>query len=300
MCYTEGCGIWKGSAKEMEKAEELASESDLVVLVLGGSSSRYEGVSYDKNGAAKTDQGAISMECGEGMDVSRLELPEIQLELLHRVSAVNANVVTIVVAGRPYAITEAVEQSKALFYAPYFGPWGGRAVAGILFGADEPEGRLSFSIPRSSGQIPVYYNYKKSYTGMHYCDSPKGGPLFSFGEGMAYTTFSYSEMSIEEKEKGTYEVSIHIVNTGERMGCAVPQLYIQRLESSVVPRVRELKGFQKLSIGPNEKKIAKLIVNKSDLGAWNTNMKYEVEPGKVEFSVWDQGIQHCKQIIRIK
>ena len=117
---------------------------------------------------------------------------------------------------------------------------------------------------------------------------------------MAYTTFSYSEMSIEEKEKGTYEVSIHIVNTGERMGCAVPQLYIQRLESSVVPRVRELKGFQKLSIGPNEKKIAKLIVNKSDLGAWNTNMKYEVEPGKVEFSVWDQGIQHCKQIIRIK
>ncbi|MCD8022158.1 MAG: glycoside hydrolase family 3 C-terminal domain-containing protein [Lachnospiraceae bacterium] len=147
-------------------------------------------------GARQIKPAHITMDCGEGVDVASLALPEDQLTLAREVYAsAKGKVITIVLAGRPYVITELAEQTDALLYAFYPGPYGGRAIAELILGEAEPSGRLPASLPRSVGQLPVYYNPRMSYEAMHYCDETDG-PLYPFGYGLGYGEAIYSDFQV--------------------------------------------------------------------------------------------------------
>ena len=167
--YLKGCNILDNSFENIEESVELAKNSDLVILALGGSSSRFGEVTFDSNGAAIANS-KVAMDCGEGMDCANLELPGRQNILAQEIFKVCKNVVSIVIGGRPYAISNISENSSALLYSFYPGIKGGEAIADILFGKISPSGRLPVSIPRHTGQIPVYYNYKSSYGALNYYD----------------------------------------------------------------------------------------------------------------------------------
>lgn len=193
--FHRGCGLFKGSEEEIREAVKLSSSCDCTILVLGGSSSRFGGADFDTNGAAKSD-GTINMDCGEGMDCADLRLPGSQTKLAEAVFQTGGPVITVLIQGRPYATGDIVEQSSGALCAFYPGIAGGQAIAEILFGKVNPSGHLPVSIPRHPGQIPVYYNYKNSYAGMKYYDIEKT-PLYSFGYGLSYTDFLYTDFSVE-------------------------------------------------------------------------------------------------------
>lgn len=284
--------------KERTEAVRLALECDVTVLVLGGSSSRFGEVSFDTNGAAVAGSG-ISMDCGEGVDISELQLPQSQRLLMEEVFKVSEKTVTVVVAGRPYDISAAAERTDALLYSFYPGPWGGLALAEILFGEQEPSGRLPVSLPRSCGQLPVWYNHRTSYEAMHYSDVPDGA-LYPFGYGLGYGEPQYKDFRVSsdtfviEKEKQGQNVpeegiviSFCAENHTDHPVSAVPMLFVSHLGGSVVPRVRELKGFAKEFLQPGEQRQMQFAVTSAELAVWNCRMKRQVERGKVRLEIRD-------------
>lgn len=277
----QGCG---------EEAVEAASQSDVTVLVLGGSSSRFEGAEFDVNGAAAHAE-RLPMDCGEGVDSASLSLNAEQLALAKAVFDLNKPVVTILIAGRPYAISEISERTDALIYAFYPGPMGGSALADILFGKTSPSGRLPVSIPRSAGQLPVYYNYKNSYDAMQYHDE-KNMPLYPFGFGLSYTEFSFdgfllsdSSVTMDKLKKDGVTVNFEIQNKGKYDGFAVPMLYLHDVQASTVRRVRELKAFQKIFVKAGERQRASLRFSYEDFAIWDSQMKFRVEPGEFQLEL---------------
>lgn len=298
--YAKGCGILDGTAQEQEEAAALARESDVVVLVLGGSSSRFGHVTFDLNGAAISEYGkstpacadleggGASMDCGEGVDAADVALPMVQKELAKRLFAAGKKVITVVIGGRAYALGEIAEESDALLYAFYPGMQGGKAIAEILFGDVNPSGRLPVSLPRHSGQIPVYYNYKNSYRGMHYYDS-KDRAAYSFGDGKGYSHFEYEDITLEELGEKGFQLNMTIRNTGNYDGYAVPLLYISGKRGSVVRRIKELKAFQKTWIAKGKKGKVSLLLSMESFSVWNAQMEYKTEPGEVQLMLEESG-----------
>ena len=291
--FAKGCELMEGSEDEREKAVELAKECDLVITVLGGSSSRFGEVTFDTNGAAIAGN-KISMDCGEGVDSAFLALPQVQLELIRSLKEQNNQLITVVLMGRPYVLNEIEDLSKGLLISFYNGPWGGKAIAELIFGEYSPSGRLPVSLPRHVGQLPIYYNYRSSYTAMNYYDIAKT-PLHSFGCGLSYTEFIYQGFSLtkqqftaEELEEGI-TLSFTIKNIGKMDGYTVPQLYIRDVAASVVRRVRELKGFQKLWIEQGKEKNCEFRLRTEQFCLWNRNMNYVAEPGEFVLFLSDQG-----------
>lgn len=235
----------------LKEAIELANKCDLIVLALGGSSSRFLGAVFDENGAAKPEDKA-DMDCGEGIDTAGLELPGNQKELFRAVKNTGKKIITVIIAGRPYAVSEIAEASDALFYSFYPGPMGGKAIAELISGKYSPSGRLPVSLPRCAGQLPVYYNHTVSYGAMRYCDLPAGA-LYEFGEGMGYSKFSYEKVKVKKCENG-WEMTGIACNTGNITDHTVLQCYRKVLSGELVPRRRELKAFLKLEIEPGEAK----------------------------------------------
>lgn len=292
--YAKGCGIFDGTDEELEAAVSLARKSDLTVLVLGGSSSRFSGAAFDINGAAMA-QSNLRMDCGEGMDCSELCLCGRQNELASKIFAVSESVVTILIQGRPYAVGNIDKGSQALLAAFYPGPWGGLALAEILFGLVCPSGRLPVSMPRSSGQLPVYYNFKASYPAMKYHDS-SDGPLYSFGDGLSYTSFVYSDFRLsghdvgrEALRKTPVSLTFSVQNAGGMDGYTVPCLFIHGLQSSIVRRKYELKGFDKVFLRVGERKSVTLTLGYDELAVYDSRHRYLVEPGNVELFLRDGG-----------
>ena len=292
--YARGCGIYDGTNQELDEAAALAAESDIVVLVVGGSSSRFAGTRFDKNGAALVD-GSLQMDCGEGVDCSDLRLCGRQEELFTRVLAAGKPVVTVLIGGRPYAVPNIAEHSSAFFTAFYPGPMGGQAVAELLFGLTEPGGRLPVSMPRSSGQLPVYYNSRASYHAMGYHDLPDT-PLFTFGDGLSYTEFvcgdahlSYEAASAASLKNNPVKLTFTIQNIGVRAGWTVPSLYIHGLTGSVVRRKKELRAFDKRFLKAGETAAFILELGYDDLAIWDAAMRFTVEPGCVQLVLEDGG-----------
>jgi len=187
---------------------------------------------------------------------------------------------------RKYAITLL---NSAILCAWYPGQEGGRAVADVLCGDVNPSGRLPVSVPRSSAQLPVYYNYKD--TG-DYADMP-AAPLYPFGFGLSYTTFTYgapvlvnAPISVAALAAGgVVQISVEVTNTGNCRGATVVQLYITDLEASINRRVKELKGFEKVWLAPGECKTVTLPLNHEHLAIWNPDMAFVVEPGNIQVAV---------------
>lgn len=225
-----------------EVTDDLRS-ADAVVLVVGGSSARDFKTSYEETGAAIVDDHVSDMDCGEGYDRSTLKLLGGQEELMQRVYALGKPVVTVYICGRPMDMNLASEQSDALLLLWYPGMEGGSALADILWGDYNPSGRLPISIPRSVGQIPVYYS--QPVTGDYVEESAK--PLYSFGYGLSYTQFEYSDM-----ENNGSEISVTIRNIGAMDGDEVVQLYASEKISALALSSERLIAFKRVHLRRGE------------------------------------------------
>lgn len=290
--YAKGCSIRDESRAGFAEAIAAAEQVDVVVLALGGSSMRNFDIQFDTNGAAIISGNPSEMDCGEGVDLADLRLGGVQEELVQAIAATGKPVITVLIQGRPHAITEILNDSDAVLCGWYPGEEGGQAIGEILFGDVNPSGKLSVSLPRSSAQLPVYYNHKDQGRELLYIDST-AAPLFPFGHGLSYTQFEYSnlrlvrsDIQLEEIENNQLvEVCIDITNTGKMAGAEVVQLYIKDLEASVTRRIKELKGFKKVWLDPGERKTITLPLSKEELAIWNDEMKFVVEPGNIKVMV---------------
>ena len=217
--------------------------ADAIVLVVGGSSARSFMTSYEDTGAAIVDEHITEMDCGEGYDRSSLKLLGGQEELMQQVYALGKPVVTVYVCGRPMDMNLASEKSNALLLLWYPGMEGGSALADILWGDYNPSGKLPISIPRSVGQIPVYYS--QPVTGDYVEESAQ--PLYPFGYGLSYTQFEYGNLEV----KGD-EASLLITNVGPREGTDVVQLYASEITPQLALWSEQLVAFQRVLLNPGE------------------------------------------------
>lgn len=193
--YVRGCAIRDTTVNEIEQAIKAARRSEVVIVVVGGSSARDFKTSYKETGAAVAEEGSVSdMECGEGFDRASLSLLGRQQELLESLQKTGKPLIVVYIEGRPLEKNWASEYADALLTAYYPGQEGGNAIADVLFGDYNPSGRLPISVPRSVGQIPVYYNQKAPRN--HDYVEVSSSPLYSFGYGMSYTTFEYSDLQV--------------------------------------------------------------------------------------------------------
>ncbi len=280
--YAEGCRLFEFDEKLCGDAVKKAKECDALVVVLGGSSSRFESVKYDINGAALKDD-RISMDCGEGRDVSDIRLNASQTRFLKELKKTGKPVITIIISGRPYGIKEVNEESDALLQCFYPGPYGGEAVSCVLFGDRDVTGRLPVSIPETSGSLPVYYNHKASYNTGNYADE-KNGTLFPFGYGLSYTDFKFEDCFLTRNS-----ISFTVKNTGKRRGTCVPMLFLRHRETETVQRVAELKWFKRIELEPGEEICLTEKLGRDTFMTYDGNMRYTTEPGKTEWKLCEGG-----------
>jgi beta-glucosidase len=287
--YAPGCRI-KGESREgFENALACATEADTVVMVVGGSSARDfgEGTIDLKTGASKvSDRDWNDMESGEGIDRMTLGLAGVQLQLMQEVYRLGKELVVVYMNGRPIAEPWVEEHAHAIVEAWYPGQEGGHAIADILFGDVNPSGRLTLSIPKHVGQLPVYYNGKRS-RGKRYLEDD-AEPRYPFGYGLSYTTFSYERLTLSANSIRADEsvtVAVDVTNTGEREGAEVVQLYISDTVSSVTRPIRELKGFCKVVLKPGETRTVEFVVGSGKLQYIGRDLKPVVEAGRFSIEV---------------
>ena len=264
--YVKGCEVIGNKLNEIDKAKAAAKNADLAIVVIG------EG-GYITN--------------GEGRDVASLDLTGLQEELLKAVYATGTPTIVVLINGRPLSIRWASENIPAIVEAWMCGEQGGNAVADVLFGDYNPSGRLPVTVPRSSGQYPFYYNYSATKDGAKYVDM-SSVPLYEFGFGLSYTTFEYSNLMITPKEtnsEGDIDITLEVKNTGKIKGDEVVQLYLNDVISSTSRPVKELKGYEKISLEPGEKKSVKLTLHPEELSLLDRDMNVVVEPGTFEVMI---------------
>lgn len=253
----------------VKEAVETAKKAETVVLCLG------EHREYTGEGGSRVD----------------ISLPKHQIELLRSVFEVNKNIVTVVFSGRPLVLKETVELSKSVLMVWMPGTEGGNAIADVLFGDVAPEGKLSMTLPRNVGQLPVYYN--KFRTGRPNEEGTTVGfihgyidesiyPLYPFGYGLTYTTFEYSDvvLSRETMQKSdTITAKVTVTNTGKREAVETVQMYLMDVKGSVVRPIKMLKGFRKVALKPEESKEVVFEITEDMLRFYNIDMEYVSEPG---------------------
>ncbi len=290
--YAKGCNISGHSKEGFVEAVKAAEKSDAVVLVLGETSVILSGIGWGKGpGESENDEPFTG---GENYDLSDINPVGVQRELAQAICATGKPVILVLVHGRSWSIAWEKEHVPAILEAWYPGERGGEAIADILFGKVNPSGRLNATVPQSVGHVPVYYDYKPSGKG----DSRKPGtpdkpgrnyvfsspdPLFSFGYGLSYTSFEYSNMKVSKDQFGvndTLKVSADVKNTGKTEGKEVVQLYVNDEYSSTTTPVMALKKFKKISLRPGETQTVGFTIAPKDLGLWNEEMQFVTEPGK--------------------
>lgn len=280
--HAKGCAIRDTTQSNIEEAVEIALQSEVVVLVLGGSSARDFKTEYIETGAAtvagKKDEILADMESGEGYDRNSLDLLGDQEKLLDALSSTGKPLVVVYIQGRPLNMNNASEKADALLAAWYPGQEGGNAIADILFGDYNPAGRLPISVPRSTGQLPVYYSLGRQ---ANYVEG-SSSPLYAFGYGLSYTGFGYDDLSIKVLQ-GEVQVSCSVTNTGNRDGDEVVQLYLRDNVSSVATPPIQLKDFQRIHIPRGQSKKVEFSLSQDDLALYNIDIQRVTEPG--EFTV---------------
>lgn len=282
--YVRGCAIRDTTVNEIEQAIEAARRSEVVIVVVGGSSARDFKTSYKETGAAVAEEGSVSdMECGEGFDRASLSLLGRQQELLESLQKIGKPLIVVYIEGRPLEKNWASEYADALLTAYYPGQEGGNAIADVLFGDYNPSGRLPISVPRSVGQIPVYYNQKAPRN--HDYVEVSSSPLYSFGYGMSYTTFEYSDLQVVQKSARCFEVSFKVKNTGKYDGEEVSQLYMRDEYASVVQPMKQLKHFERFHLKKGEEKKVTFVLTEEDFFLVNYTLKKVVESGNFHLMI---------------
>jgi beta-glucosidase len=238
--------------------------------------------------------GEDCFQTGEGRSQAEIGLKGLQLEMLQEILKVNKNVVVVLMNGRPLEINWVAQNAPAIVEAWFLGSEAGNAIADVIFGDYNPSGKLPVSFPRSVGQEPLYYNAKS--TGRpgpsnmvywsHHTDVDNSA-LFPFGFGLSYTTFEYSGLTLsspEMKMGGSIKIKTTLKNTGKVAGSEVAQLYVRDLVGSIARPVKELKGFEKISLQPGESKEVEFTLTSDDLAFYGADNTFKAEPGG--FKVW--------------
>ena len=272
--FAPGCDVSRSSRDGFDAAVALAAGADVAVMVMG-------------------DKAGLTDDCtsGESRDRASLDLPGVQEELVRAVVATGTPVVLVLVAGRPAASAWVHEHCAAVLMAWLPGQEGASAIADALAGELNPGGKLPISYPRTAGQIPVFYGHKTSGGRSHwkgdYVDAP-AEPLYPFGHGLSYTTFALSGASSGPAEVpwcGSVRVEVAVANMGGRAGDEVVQLYARRARASVTRPVLELKGFTRIGLEAGERRTVTFEVPAGQLGFYDRELTYVVEPGEVELFV---------------
>ncbi len=248
---------------------------------------------------------------GEASNVATLDLPPGQEELIERIGQLGVPLVVVVCAPRPLSINAAARYADTIVYAWHPGTMGGQAIADVLLGKANPSGKLPVSLLRSVGQIPLHYQKKNTghprqndyYTDESWYQDLKGSPLYPFGFGLSYTSFEYSDLEVDKEDiatDGSVRVSALLTNTGEEAGTEVAQCYIRDLVAETTRPVRELKGFERLTLQPGESRRIEFILGPDELGFYGRDGKKKVEPG--EFHVWIGGdcLADLQGVFRVK
>jgi beta-glucosidase len=255
--------------KLIAAAIQTARKADVVVMVLGGNEAT------SREGWADTHLG----------DRASLELLGQQNDLAKAVFALHKPTIVVLLNGRPLAVNTLAQNANALLEGWYLGQETGHGVADVLFGKVNPGGKLPVSIPRSVGQLPVFYDHKPTSRRGYLFDTT--APLYPFGYGLSYTAFGVSAPRVLTPTIAANQparIAVDVANTGSRAGDEVVQLYIHDDEASVTRPVIELKRFQRVTLRPGERRTVTFELTPDDLALWNPQMKKVVEPGTFTIS----------------
>lgn len=258
VCH-KGCDVMNRDDRDIQGAVETAATADVVVAVVGDHPDQY----------------------GEFRDRADLNLSGAQQELLERLKECGKPLVVVLVNGKPLSIPWIAQNADAVIETFNPGALGGKVLAEILFGEINPSGRLSISFPYHSGQLPVYYNQLPGWHGGKYIDMP-AEPLYSFGYGLSYTQFKYSNLRLSHtvcKKEDNIVIRIDVANVGNRDGIETVQLYVHDTVSSVVTPVKQLKGFARVELKTGETKTVEIPLSVTELAIVDAEENYIVEPG---------------------
>lgn len=271
--YARGTDVLGESDEAFAEAVRIAREAEVVVVAVGESAEMS----------------------GEAASRSSLDLPGRQLDLVKALHATGKPLAIVLMNGRPLSINWIAANAPAILESWFAGTEGGHAIADVLFGDVNPGGKLPITFPRTVGQAPLYYNHKNTgrppeatnkYSSK-YLDVD-WTPLFPFGYGLSYTTFKFKNLQLSTTQispTGQLRMTVDVENTGNRAGDEVVQLYIRDVTASVTRPVKELKGFQRITIQPGETKHVEFVLGEESLGFYNREMKFVVEPGEFKVMV---------------
>lgn len=288
--YAKGSEIAETTEEVINEAVKVAKQADIIVLALGES--------WEMS--------------GEAASRTNIKLPEAQLHLIKRLREVEKPIITVLFNGRPLDLNGVEEYSDALLEAWYPGTEGGEAVSNILFGKKNPSGKLAMSFPENVGQVPVYYNQfntgrpkvnnpEEKYVSK-YLDAPNS-PKYAFGYGLSYTNFEISELRLSEKEilrDEELRASVTVTNTGKRPGKEVIQLYIRDLVGEVVRPLKELKGFKKVYLEPDESKTVSFTITETMLRYYHSDLTKKSDEGAFEIFIGNSSLVSDSQIFKLK
>jgi beta-glucosidase len=286
--YAQGCTILNteppdnkptdvcGSTSGFAAAVAAAKSADQVVLALGESREQS----------------------GEAASRSDLNLPGQQQALIDAIKATGKPFVVVLFNGRPLTLGQVDASSPAVLEAWFPGVQAGNAVADVVFGKVDPGGKLPVSFPQSIGQVPIYYNHEPtgrpcdatSKYNSRYRDLPTCAPLYEFGYGLSYTTFSTSNLRLSSgsvSRNGSVRASVDVTNTGSRAGDEVVQLYLHDPVASISQPVRRLRGFERVTLKPGQKRTVTFTVDRDDFGFYNNRGDFVVEPGQIDLYAGD-------------
>ncbi len=279
--YCKGCDVLHAKTDDINQAVSVAMNTDLIVLVIGDEISQV----------------------GEYKDRANLALSGKQLELFNALKETGRKIITVLLSSKPLCVTEVVEGSDAFIVAFNGGMFGGKAVANILFGRKNPSGKLPISFPRHSGQLPVYYNSLPGWHGGKYMDMP-AQPLFSFGQGMSYSKFIYSNLQVKEtKNNGdSWIVSVDVENVSDIDGDEIVQVYFRDIVSSIMTPIKQLIRFEKVHVQAKHKISVCFELDQMDFSFVDRTEKRITEPGEIELMIGASSREEdlLKQIINIK
>lgn len=270
--YSKGCEISGDNTEGFAEAVRVAGESDAVIVAVGESADLS----------------------GEASSRSSLDLPGRQLDLIKALIATGKPVVVVLMNGRPLTINWVAENAPSILETWFAGTQAGNAIADVLFGDVNPGGKLPVTFPRTVGQLPLYYNHKSTgrppdpnnkYTSK-YLDVA-WTPLFPFGHGLSYTEFRLTNLRLSAasiKSDGRLTATVEVENVGKRAGDEVVQLYIRDVAASRTRPVKELKGFQRVTLQPGEKRRVEFGLTPEHLGFYNREMRFVVEPGEFKIT----------------
>jgi beta-glucosidase len=299
--FTQGCTILDKDPPANTPADECGSDAGFPAAVAA---------------ATAADQVVLALgesrgQTGEAAARSEIDLPGKQQELIDAIKATGKPFVVVLFNGRPLTLSKVDASAPAILEAWFPGVEAGNAAADVLFGKVNPGGKLPVSFPRVLGQVPIYYNheptgrpcdvtskYDSRYRDLAACD-----PLYAFGFGLSYTTFSVTNLRLSTRsvpKNGKVTVSMDVANTGARKGDDVVQVYIHDPVASISQPVRRLRGFQRVTLGPGAKQTVSFTLDNSDFGFYDNRGKFVVEPGAIDVFAGDSSTADLTQSFTVR